>query len=623
MMLGTDVSSLSTTATTAAARGLSIVVPVYNEAAGLALLHGRLGDLAGTLRQRYHLACEVIYVDDGSADSTLAIARELVADTLDIQVVSLSRNFGKEAALMAGLDHARLGAVLFMDGDGQHSPDLVEKLVGYWIDDGYDVVYTAKAHRDNESFLRRLAVHGFYALINWGARQKIPENAGDFRLLSPRAAAALRQLPERNRFFKGLASWIGFRQIRVDYEPAPRTHGSTSFSPGKLGRAFDRGPDVVLGGAVAFRQPARRGTCHHRLFVRTFHPLGNLDHRQIRPRLSFAGSRLDDDRWRAAHHDRHCRRVYRQDSLRAEGAPDLFRRRAQREARRRGKRGERTVRRRMSDAAPRRIWLCADDYGISSGVNRAIRDLIGRGRLNATSVMVVGPAIGRDEADALRAVAADSPRCGIGLHATLTAPFRPLTMHFQPVDGGTFLSLPKMLRAGLSRRLDPEIVRAELIVQFAAFKELFGRAPDFVDGHQHVQLFPSVRDGFLAAVREAAPDAWVRQVGRSDGRLGPPKALFLDFLSAPFRRRAARAGLAFNPGFAGAYDFTAKPDFGALMRQFLDRLPEHGVIMCHPGLADETLRSLDPFTTQREHEYAFLGGDELPSLLAANKVTLA
>src|ERR1700742_4703582 len=234
MMLGTDVSSLSTTAATAAAQGLSIVVPVYNEAAGLAALHARLGDLAKTLKGRYGLGCEVVYVDDGSADATLSIARGLAADTLDVQVVSLSRNFGKEAALMAGLDHARRGALLFMDGDGQHSPDLVEKLVAHWIHDGYDVVYTAKAHRDNESVPRRIAVRGFYALINWGARQKIPEDAGDFRLLSPRAAAALRQLPERNRFFKGLASWIGFRQIRVDYEPAARAHGVTTFSAGRL-----------------------------------------------------------------------------------------------------------------------------------------------------------------------------------------------------------------------------------------------------------------------------------------------------------------------------------------------------------------------------------------------------
>jgi glycosyltransferase involved in cell wall biosynthesis len=234
MMLGTDVSGLSTNAATAAAQGLSIVVPLYNEAAGLGLLHGRLNTLATTLRQRYGLACEVVYVDDGSADATLSIARGLDAAALDVQVVSLSRNFGKEAALMAGLDHARRGAILFMDGDGQHPPDLVEKLVAYWINDSYDVVYTAKAHRDNESVLRRLAGRGFYALINWGARQKIPEDAGDFRLLSPRAAAALRQLPERNRFFKGLASWIGFRQVRVDYEPAPRAHGITTFSAGRL-----------------------------------------------------------------------------------------------------------------------------------------------------------------------------------------------------------------------------------------------------------------------------------------------------------------------------------------------------------------------------------------------------
>src|SRR6201993_489083 len=230
MMLGTDVSALSTTAATAAVQGLSIVVPLYNEAAGLAHLHERLGELAKVLRQRFRIACEVVYVDDGSTDATLSIARALKADALDVQVVSLSRNFGKEAALMAGLDHARRGAVLFMDGDGQHPPALVENLVSHWIEGGYDVVYTAKAHRDNEPLLRRLSVHGFYALINWGARQKIPEDAGDFRLLSPRAVAALRQLPEPNRFFKGLATWIGFRQIRVDYEPAPRAHGVTTFS---------------------------------------------------------------------------------------------------------------------------------------------------------------------------------------------------------------------------------------------------------------------------------------------------------------------------------------------------------------------------------------------------------
>src|SRR4030081_2609364 len=166
MMLGTDVAGLSANAPTAAAQGLSIVVPLYNEAAGLGLLHERLNTLATTLRQRYGLACGVVDVGDGSADAPLPIARGLNAAALDVQVVSLPRNFGKEAALMAGLDHARRGAVLFMDGDGQHPPDLVEELVGHWIDGGFDVVYTAKAHRDNESFLRRLAVQGFYSLIN-------------------------------------------------------------------------------------------------------------------------------------------------------------------------------------------------------------------------------------------------------------------------------------------------------------------------------------------------------------------------------------------------------------------------------------------------------------------------
>jgi glycosyltransferase involved in cell wall biosynthesis len=218
----------------APSKRLSIAVPVFNEAAGLAALHARLIALAQDLARDHRLDCQVIYVDDGSSDDTLAIARSLPATGLGIQVVSLSRNFGKEAALLAGLDHAGPGAVMFMDGDGQHSPQLAATLVRHWITDGYDVVYTAKANRNHESWLRRVAVHGFYALINWGARQKIPEDAGDFRLLSPRAAEALRRLPERNRFFKGLASWIGFRQLRVDYEPEPRAHGATRFRLSQL-----------------------------------------------------------------------------------------------------------------------------------------------------------------------------------------------------------------------------------------------------------------------------------------------------------------------------------------------------------------------------------------------------
>ena len=154
-------------------------------------------------------------------------------------------------------------------------------------------------------------------------------------------------------------------------------------------------------------------------------------------------------------------------------------------------------------------------------------------------------------------------------------------------------------------------------MQLAAFGELFGRAPDFVDGHQHVQLYPQVRDAFLAAVKEAAPYAWVRQCGRigrwaQEARLRR-KALLLDVLSAQFRQPRRRAGIAFNPAFAGAYDFSQQPDFGALMRQFLDGLPERGVIMCHPGFVDDVLIGLDPLHGQREHEHAFFGGEQFPA----------
>ncbi|MGY3105899.1 putative glycoside hydrolase/deacetylase ChbG (UPF0249 family)/glycosyltransferase involved in cell wall biosynthesis [Bradyrhizobium sp. LM6.9] len=628
MTLGSDVSGMTTTAANAAAKGLSIVVPLYNEAAGLAALHQRICELAKTLRQRYRLGCEIVYVDDGSADATLAIAHSLPADAVDVQVVSLSRNFGKEAALMAGLDHARLGAVLFMDGDGQHPPALVEQLVRHWIEDGYDVVYTAKAHRDNEPFLRRLAGRGFYALINWGARQKIPEDAGDFRLLSPRAVAALRQLPERNRFFKGLASWIGFRQIRVDYEPAPRTHGVTTFSAAHLlglsiegVTSFSVAPlrfasllgVILAGGAFLFGisilwevLTTGKQVPGYPSLVIGLMTIGGVQLIMIGIVGEYIGKILSELK---------ARPIY----FVAEHRPKAFRDRQGR------RRLEEDGGRMSAAASPRRIWLCADDYGISPGVNRAIRDLIERGRLNATSVMMVGPAIERSEIEALQAAAKASPRCAIGLHVTLSAPFRPLTMHFRPLDGDMFLPFPKLLRAGLARRLDREFFRNEVKAQLAAFAKAFGRAPDFVDGHQHVQLYPQVRDGFVDAVAEAVPKAWVRQGGRDlplKQRLASPKAMVLDILSAQFRRRAGSAGLSFNPGFAGAYDFTQAADFGALMRQFLEGLPDGGLIMCHPGFVDEVLTGLDPMTDVREREHGYLASEAFARLLTDSGVTL-
>jgi chitin disaccharide deacetylase len=273
----------------------------------------------------------------------------------------------------------------------------------------------------------------------------------------------------------------------------------------------------------------------------------------------------------------------------------------------------------------RRIWLCADDYGMSPGVNRAIRELIGKSRLNAASVMVVGAAIDRTETDALIQAVAANPNCAVGLHATLTAPFSPLTMHFRPLDGGQFLPLGRLLRASMLRRLDPEIIQAELLAQIAAFRKLFGRAPDYIDGHQHVQLFPQIRDVFLAAVKDAAPDAWVRQCGRSlplAQRLDSPKALLLDMLSETFRAKSARSGVAFNPGFAGAYDMVRGREFADAMQGFLNGLPDRGLVMCHPGFVDETLASLDNVTHQREREFAFLSSDDFPRLLTTNNVTL-
>jgi predicted glycoside hydrolase/deacetylase ChbG (UPF0249 family) len=277
-------------------------------------------------------------------------------------------------------------------------------------------------------------------------------------------------------------------------------------------------------------------------------------------------------------------------------------------------------------SAPRAITLCADDYGMSPGVNRGIRQLIAMKRLNATSVMVVGPAIGREEVDQLQQCVAENPTCQIGLHTTLTAPFHPLTVGFRPLQDGLFLPLPTLLRTSLLRRLDREMIRAEILAQIAKFVALFGRPPDYLDGHQHVQIFPQVRDAMIDAVKTAAPKAWLRQCGRAGPlrhRLNAPKALLLDTLSATFRKNAVAAGITVNPAFAGAYDFMTRPDFASLMVTFLDGLPDQGLVMCHPGFVDDLLVSLDPFTDQRQREFDYLASGDFPALLAAKGVTLA
>jgi predicted glycoside hydrolase/deacetylase ChbG (UPF0249 family) len=274
----------------------------------------------------------------------------------------------------------------------------------------------------------------------------------------------------------------------------------------------------------------------------------------------------------------------------------------------------------------RRIWLVADDYGISPAVNGAIRDLVTRRRLNATSVMVLTPTFSRSEAVSLAILNAGERLAQIGLHVTLTGPFRPLSAGFAPTRDGSFLPMPEMLRLAMLRRLDTAALAREIAAQLEAFRAAFGRAPDYVDGHHHVLLFPRIREAALAVIKGGAPQAWLRQCGSAlplSRRLTDPKGLLLDTLSRTLRRRANQLGIATNPAFAGTYAFTAGADFAALFPRFLDCLPDGGLIMCHPGLVDAELERLDPLTDLRAREYVFLGSDAFPAMLAAHGVALA
>lgn len=274
----------------------------------------------------------------------------------------------------------------------------------------------------------------------------------------------------------------------------------------------------------------------------------------------------------------------------------------------------------------RSIWLCADDYGISPGVNIAIRDLVVRGRINAASALVVGASCHRAEATALETLNRDEPRVAIGLHVALTAPFRPTSPGFLPLADARFMSPGRTVAHAFLRRFISDALVREIAAQLSMFVQVFGRPPDYIDGHHHVQLLPQVRDTVLQVAKEQVPNVWLRQCGRAGrlaARLGDYKAFFLDALSAAFRRRAAALGLRTNPGFAGAYAFEDDADFAALFPRFLDGLPNGGVVMCHPGFVDDELRSLNSLTTLREREYAFLAGEMFAPVLAAQDVVLA
>lgn len=271
----------------------------------------------------------------------------------------------------------------------------------------------------------------------------------------------------------------------------------------------------------------------------------------------------------------------------------------------------------------RRIVLCADDYALSPGVSAGIRELIAAGRINATSVMTIFPEFAA-EAEALQAVKSPIP-FQIGLHATLTGGFTPLATTPIETPGGRLPMSHRTYPPLGFFRIDRAKVKAEVKAQIEKFIGAFGRAPDYVDGHQHVQLMPGISAPFLEAVAELAPEAWVRQCApaRLTDEIFNAKSRFLGFLSFSFRRKVRRNGLRFNPAFSGAYDYDRPSEFGALFARFVGGLPEGGVVMCHPGHPDEILKARDTLTDQREKEYAFLMGGAFPDILARAGATLA
>ncbi|WP_174273564.1 glycosyltransferase family 2 protein [Sphingomonas bacterium] len=210
---------------------LSLIIPVKDEEDAIAPFFARvlpiLDGIAGA--QGTAFAWEILFIDDGSADRTLA--EIIAANQRDprIRGLSLSRNFGKEAALSAGIDHALGDAVVPLDVDLQDPPEVLGEMVAKWRE-GYDVVYGVRRNRLSDSLPKRLTADLYYRAHNWLSDDKIPEHAGDFRLLDRRVVDVIKQMPERNRFMKGLFAWGGFRQTAVDYDRAERAVGSTKFN---------------------------------------------------------------------------------------------------------------------------------------------------------------------------------------------------------------------------------------------------------------------------------------------------------------------------------------------------------------------------------------------------------
>jgi glycosyltransferase involved in cell wall biosynthesis len=208
---------------------ISLVVPAFNEAHALPVLHPRIVAVLDGLA----MDAEVLYVDDGSRDDTWAVIAGLGERDARVRGIRLSRNFGKELALTAGLDAVQGDAAIVLDADGQDPPELIPVFVEKWRE-GFDVVFGTRTRREGESWLKRFTAAGFYRVMERLSHTPVPRDTGDFRLLSRRALDALAGLRERRRFMKGLFAWVGYRQCAIPYQRAPRLAGASKFSYWRL-----------------------------------------------------------------------------------------------------------------------------------------------------------------------------------------------------------------------------------------------------------------------------------------------------------------------------------------------------------------------------------------------------
>ena len=209
---------------------LSVVAPCYNESAVIRLFHAALRQELDSLPDLDH---EILFVDDGSTDDTLAILNEIAAEDRTVRVCSLSRNFGHQVTLTAGLDHAAGDAVIMMDSDMQHPPALIREMLAKWRE-GCDIVSGVRLATEGETPFKRMTSRGFYALLNLLSGTQVPAGVADFSLVSRRVCDALKQMPERHRFLRGLISWVGYRRALVPYQSPNRAAGTTKYSLVKM-----------------------------------------------------------------------------------------------------------------------------------------------------------------------------------------------------------------------------------------------------------------------------------------------------------------------------------------------------------------------------------------------------